>query len=78
MKVISLLPADTYNVVNKTILTEVDKNNLISLFLPAKKLFNVVEDIQAKDDNLYSVIFFFFSKDIILKRVACVNFIPTT
>ena len=34
MKVISLLPADTYNVVNKTILTEVDKNNLISLYEP--------------------------------------------
>lgn len=34
MKIISLLPADTYTVINKTILTEVDKNNLISLYEP--------------------------------------------
>ncbi|MGM9834573.1 MAG: replication initiation and membrane attachment family protein [Bacilli bacterium] len=34
MKLISLLPADTYTVINKTILTEVDKNNLISLYEP--------------------------------------------
>lgn len=34
MKIISLLPADTYTVINKTVLTEVDKNNLISLYEP--------------------------------------------
>lgn len=34
MKMISLLPADTYTVVNKSIITEEDKNNLISLYEP--------------------------------------------
>ena len=34
MKMISLLPADTYTVVNKSIITEEDRNNLISLYEP--------------------------------------------
>lgn len=34
MKIISLLPADTYTVVNKTIITEEDKKNIISLYEP--------------------------------------------
>lgn len=34
MKLLSLLPADEYVVINKTILTEVDKKNLISLYEP--------------------------------------------
>lgn len=34
MKLITLLPADQYIVVNKTILTEVDKRNLIHLYEP--------------------------------------------
>ena len=34
MKVISLLPADIYTVVNKTILTEIDQKNLITLYEP--------------------------------------------
>lgn len=34
MKVITLLPADMYTVVNQTILTEVDRTNLISLYEP--------------------------------------------
>lgn len=34
MKLISLLPADKYIVVNKTILTEIDKKNLINLYEP--------------------------------------------
>lgn len=34
MKIITLLPADKYVVVNKTILTEVDKMNLIHLYEP--------------------------------------------
>lgn len=34
MKIITLLPADQYVVVNKTILTEVDKKNLIHLYEP--------------------------------------------
>lgn len=34
MKIISLLPADTYSVINKTILTEFDKKNIISLYEP--------------------------------------------
>ncbi len=34
MKIISLLPADTYTIVNRTILTEKDKNNLITLYEP--------------------------------------------
>ena len=34
MKLMSLLPADTYVVVNKSIITEEDKINLISLYEP--------------------------------------------
>lgn len=34
MKLITLLPADQYIVVNKTILTEIDKRNLINLYEP--------------------------------------------
>ena len=34
MKIISLLPADTYTVVNKSIITEDDKKNIISLYEP--------------------------------------------
>ena len=34
MKAISLLPADTYIVVNKTMISELDKKNLISLYSP--------------------------------------------
>ena len=34
MKLVTLLPADQYIVVNKTILTEVDKRNLIHLYEP--------------------------------------------
>lgn len=34
MKSINLLPADTYLVINKTILTEIDKKNLINLYEP--------------------------------------------
>ena len=34
MNIISLLPADTYTVVNKSIITEDDKKNIISLYEP--------------------------------------------
>lgn len=34
MKLLSLLPADEYVVINKTILTEIDKKNLINLYEP--------------------------------------------
>ena len=34
MKIITLLPADTYTVINRSIITEDDKNNLISLYEP--------------------------------------------
>lgn len=34
MKIITLLPADTYTVINKTILTGQDKKNIISLYEP--------------------------------------------
>ncbi len=34
MKIVSLLPADTYTVVNKSIITEDDKKNIISLYEP--------------------------------------------
>lgn len=34
MKINTLLPADTYTVINKTIITEEDRNNLISLYEP--------------------------------------------
>ena len=34
MSVISLLPADTYTVVNKSIITEDDRKNIISLYQP--------------------------------------------
>ena len=32
MKLVTLLPADEYVVVNKTILTEIDKKKLINLY----------------------------------------------
>ena len=32
MKLITLLPADKYVVINKTLLTEIDKKNLINLY----------------------------------------------
>lgn len=34
MEINTLLPADIYTVINKTVLTEVDRNNLISLYEP--------------------------------------------
>ena len=34
MKLVTLLPADQYVVVNKTILTEIDKKNLLNLYEP--------------------------------------------
>ena len=34
MKLITLLPADTYTVINRSIITEEDRNNLISLYEP--------------------------------------------
>ena len=34
MKLITLLPADSYVVINRTILTEIDKKNLINLYEP--------------------------------------------
>ena len=34
MKLVTLLPADTYIVINKSIITEEDKNNLVSLYGP--------------------------------------------
>ena len=34
MNAISLLPADTYTIVNKTIITEEDKKNIIALYQP--------------------------------------------
>ena len=34
MKLITLLPADQYLVVNKTILTEIDRKNVVSLYEP--------------------------------------------
>ena len=34
MKIRTLLPADTYNVINKTILSETDKKNIIKLYEP--------------------------------------------
>ena len=34
MDLISLLPADTYTVINKSIITEDDKQNIISLYQP--------------------------------------------
>lgn len=34
MKTVSLLPADSYTVINKTVLTELDRKNLINLYEP--------------------------------------------
>ena len=34
MRKISLLPADSYTVINKTLLTDLDKKNLINLYEP--------------------------------------------
>ena len=34
MSVVTLLPADIYTVINKGLLTEIDKNNVITLYEP--------------------------------------------
>ncbi len=55
MNVISLLPADTYTVVNKSIITEDDKKNIVSLYQPiigpiAMSLyFTLLRDIRIQD-----------------------------
>ena len=55
MKLVTLLPADTYTVVNKSIITEEDKNNLISLYAPIigpiaiTLYFTLLHDIKLND-----------------------------
>ncbi len=55
MKIISLLPADTYTVVNKSIITEDDKKNIISLYEPiigpiaVSLYFTLLRDINLLD-----------------------------
>ena len=55
MKIISLLPADTYTVVNKTIITEEDRKNIISLYEPiigpiaVSLYFTLLRDIRVAD-----------------------------
>lgn len=55
MNIISLLPADTYTVVNKSIITEDDKKNIISLYEPiigpiaVSLYFTLLRDIRLLD-----------------------------
>jgi len=55
MKLISLLPADTYTVVNKSIITEDDRKNIISLYEPligpiaVSLYFTLLRDIRLSD-----------------------------
>ena len=55
MNVISLLPADTYTVVNKSIITEDDKKNIVSLYQPIigpiaiSLYFTLLKDIHILD-----------------------------
>lgn len=55
MKIISLLPADSYTVVNKSIITEDDKKNIISLYEPiigpiaVSLYFTLLRDINLLD-----------------------------
>lgn len=55
MNVISLLPADTYTVVNKSIITEDDKKNIVSLYQPIigpiaiSLYFTLLKDIRILD-----------------------------
>ncbi len=55
MKIISLLPADTYTVINKSIITEDDKKNIISLYEPiigpiaVSLYFTLLRDINLLD-----------------------------
>ena len=55
MKIITLLPADTYTVVNKTIITEDDKKNIISLYepiigpLPIALYFTLLSDLKLNE-----------------------------
>ncbi len=55
MKLISLLPADTYTVVNKSIITEDDRKNIISLYEPiigpiaVSLYFTLLRDIRLAD-----------------------------
>ena len=55
MKLVTLLPADTYTVVNKSIITEEDKNNIFSLYAPIigpiaiSLYFTLLHDIKLND-----------------------------
>lgn len=55
MKVISLLPADTYTVINRSIITEYDKNNIIALYEPiigpiaVSLYFTLLRDVRLLD-----------------------------
>ncbi|MBQ4032068.1 MAG: DnaD domain protein [Bacilli bacterium] len=55
MKMITLLPADTYTVINKSIITEEDRKNIISLYEPiigpiaVSLYFTLLRDIRLSD-----------------------------
>ncbi len=55
MKLFSLLPADTYTVINRSIITEEDKNNIITLYEPligpvaTSLYFSLLRDIKLLD-----------------------------
>ena len=55
MKIVTLLPADTYTVINRSIITEDDKNNIISLYEPiigpiaVNLYFTLLRDIKISD-----------------------------
>lgn len=55
MRIISLLPADTYTVVNKSVITEEDRQNIISLYEPiigpiaVSLYFTLLRDLRLSD-----------------------------
>ena len=55
MRLYSLLPADTYTVINRSIITEEDKNNVITLYEPLigpiaiSLYFTLLRDIKLLD-----------------------------
>lgn len=55
MKIITLLPADTYTIINKSIITEDDKKNIISLYEPiigpiaVSLYFTLLRDVNLMD-----------------------------
>ena len=55
MKIITILPADRYTVINRSIITHEDKNNLIALYMPIigpialSLYFTLIHDLKISD-----------------------------